>query len=59
MDEANSMELTAEDLQNVMEQNRHDLNAQLPVYSKLQAFEIQEEEFQKTPKKSIKRYLYK
>ena len=59
MDEANNMELTAEDLQNVMEQNRHDLNAQLPVYSKLQAFEIQEEEFQKTPKKSIKRYLYK
>ena len=59
MDEANSMELTAEDLQNVMEQNRQDLNAQLPVYSKLQAFEIQEEEFQKTPKKSIKRYLYK
>ena len=59
IDEANSMELTAEDLQNVMEQNRQDLNAQLPVYSKLQAFEIQEEEFQKTPKKSIKRYLYK
>ena len=59
MDEANSMELTAEDLQNVMEQNRQELNAQLPVYSKLQAFEIQEEEFQKTPKKSIKRYLYK
>ena len=59
MDEANSMELTAEDLQNVMEQNRQELNAQLPVYSKLQAFEIHEEEFQKTPKKSIKRYLYK
>ena len=59
MDEANSMELTAEDLQNVMEQNRQELNAQLPVYSKLQAFEILEEEFQKTPKKSIKRYLYK
>ena len=59
IDEANSMELTAEDLQNVMEQNRQELNAQLPVYSKLQAFEIQEEEFQKTPKKSIKRYLYK
>ena len=59
MDEANSMELTTEDLQNVMEQNRQELNAQLPVYSKLQAFEIQEEEFQKTPKKSIKRYLYK
>ena len=34
-------------------------NRVLPVYSKLQAFEIQEEEFMKTPKRSIKRYLYK
>ncbi len=59
MDEANNMGLTEEDLINVMEQNRQELNAQLPVYSKLQAFELQEEEFQKTPKKSIKRYLYK
>jgi long-chain acyl-CoA synthetase len=53
------MELTQEDLENVMEQNRQELNAVLPVYSKLQAFELQEEEFQKTPKRSIKRYLYK
>ena len=59
MDEARSMDFSAEDIENVMEQNRQELNAQLPVYSKLQAFEIQDEEFQKTPKKSIKRYLYK
>ena len=59
MEEAKSMELTQEDLENVMEQNRQELNAVLPVYSKLQAFELQEEEFQKTPKRSIKRYLYK
>lgn len=59
MDEANDMQLTSEDLQNVMEQNRQELNAQLPIYSKLQAIELQDEEFQKTPKKSIKRYLYK
>ena len=59
MDEAKSMGFSREDLENVMEQNRQDLNAQLPVYSKIQAFEIQEREFQKTPKKSIKRYLYK
>ncbi|MBP1541333.1 MAG: AMP-binding protein [Prevotella sp.] len=58
-DELKSMGLGEEDLLNVMEQNRQELNAQLPVYSKLQAFEIQEEEFIKTPKKSIKRYLYK
>ena len=59
MDEVKNMELTADDLAMAMEQNRQELNAQLPVYSKLQAFELQEEEFQKTPKKSIKRYLYK
>ena len=59
MDEVKAMGLSLEDLESVMEQNRQALNAQLPVYSKLQAFELQEEEFQKTPKKSIKRYLYK
>jgi long-chain acyl-CoA synthetase len=59
MDEVNSMGFGQEELEQVMEQNRRELNAQLPVYSKLQAFELQEEEFQKTPKKSIKRYLYK
>jgi len=59
MDEVKNMNLAQEDLEGVMEQNRQELNAQLPVYSKLQAFELQEEEFQKTPKKSIKRYLYK
>ena len=41
-----------------MEQNRQELNAILPVYSKLASFEIREDEFEKTPKKSIKRYLY-
>ena len=59
MEEVKNMALTAEDLTVAMEQNRQELNAQLPAYSKLQAFELQEEEFQKTPKKSIKRYLYK
>ncbi len=59
MDEANAMGFTQEDLNNIMEQNRQELNNGLPVYSKIQAFELQEEEFQKTPKKSIKRYLYK
>ena len=54
MEEVHNMGLTQEDLQ-----NRQELNAQLPVYSKLQAFELHEEEFEKTPKKSIKRYLYK
>ena len=41
-----------------MEQNRQELNAVMPAYCKLSAIRIQEEEFEKTPKKSIKRYLY-
>lgn len=35
------------------------LNQELPAYSKLASFQIFEDEFEKTPKHSIKRYLYK
>ena len=59
MDEAKSMGFSEQDLQSIMEQNRQELNQALPVYCKIHAFEIQKDEFQKTPKKSIKRYLYK
>ena len=58
-DEASAMGLSADDLKNVMEQNRQELNNILPVYSKIAEVVIKEEEFEKTPKKSIKRYLYK
>ncbi len=47
-----------DELHDVMEQNRQELNRRLPAYSRLSAMELQEEEFMKTPKKSIKRYLY-
>ena len=57
-DEAKSMNFGREDIENVMEQNRQELNEVLPAYSKLAAIRIHEEEFAKTPKKSIKRYLY-
>ncbi|MDY6205799.1 MAG: AMP-binding protein [Prevotella sp.] len=57
-EEAQAMGFTEEDLHNIMEQNRQDLNAMLPAYSKLCAIELRDEEFEKTPKKSIKRYLY-
>ena len=49
---------TTEELQHIMEQNRQELNNILPVYSRIAAIELHEEEFAKTPKKSIKRYLY-
>ena len=58
-DEARSVGFTQDDLQNIMEQNRQELNEQLPAYSRIAAIELRETEFQKTPKKSIKRYLYK
>ena len=59
LDEAKSMGFSQQDIENIMEQNRQELNASLPAYSKVQDFEIHMEEFMKTPKKSIKRYLYK
>ncbi len=59
MDEARNMGFNSEDIEGIMEQNRQDLNQTLPAYSRIQAFELQDKEFQKTPKKSIKRYLYK
>lgn len=58
-DEAKHLGFSKEDLENIMEQNRQELNTILPAYCKLSGIELQEEEFAKTPKKSIKRYLYK
>ena len=52
------VDLSQEELEAVMEQNRQTLNEQLPAYSRLSHIELHKEEFQKTPKKSIKRYLY-
>ena len=57
-DEAKSMGFSNEDLENIMEQNRQELNAVLPAYCKLSTIKLHEEEFAKTPKKSIKRFLY-
>ncbi len=58
-DEAATMRLNYSDLEGIMEQNRQELNSTQPAYCKLAAIEIVKEEFEKTPKKSIKRYLYK
>lgn len=58
LDEAESIGLTRSDIEEVMEQNRLQLNNELPAYSKLSAIRLHDEEFEKTPKKSIKRYLY-
>ena len=58
-EEAKTMGLSTYDLQKLMEENRTTINAELPAYSKITEIEIHEDEFEKTPKKSIKRYLYK
>ena len=58
MEETENMGFSREDLENIMEQNRQELNAVLPPFSKLSAIVLRDEEFEKTPKKSIKRYLY-
>ena len=57
-DEAKNMRFTQKDIENIMEQNRNQLNELLPAYEKIAEIEIQREEFEKTPKRSIKRYLY-
>ena len=57
-DDAFAHGLTNEDIERVMEENRVALNAELPAYSQLYKMKIYPEEFEKTPKKSIKRFLY-
>lgn len=46
-------------LTQVMEENRVAVNKNLPAYSQISAIELVASEFEKTPKRSIKRYLYK
>ena len=58
-DEASQLGFTNEDLAAIMDQTREELNKQLPAYCNIHSFEIHKQEFEKTPKKSIKRYLYK
>ena len=59
MDAATDLGIRHDALAQLMEQNRIHVNEQLPAYCKLAEIEIHKNEFEKTPKKSIKRYLYK
>ena len=54
-----AMDFDDNDVRGIMDENLKTLNAQLPPFCKIAAIELQKEEFQKTAKKSIKRYLYK
>lgn len=55
---ANEKGYNNDNLMEIMEENKQLLNAILPSYCRLNTIELHEEEFAKTPKRSIKRYLY-
>ena len=56
---AKSLGLNNDDIKEVMEDNIKQLNTVVAAYEKVAGFKLCEEEFEKTAKKSIKRYLYK
>ena len=58
METAHNLGLNDNDIYEIMEQNRVELNKTLPSFCKISTVKIHPEEFAKTPKKSIKRYLY-
>ena len=59
IEDKESMDFSDDDIKGIMNENLKLLNSQIPPFCKIAAIEIQNEEFQKTAKKSIKRYLYK
>lgn len=57
-DEAAKAGLDENGLRLAMEQNRKDLNAMVAAYERISGVELYKTEFEKTPKRSIKRFLY-
>lgn len=55
---ANDQHLDDAAIENIMDDNLETLNAMLPAYSKVKRYKIMDVEFEKTPKRSIKRFLY-
>lgn len=58
LDTAKQIGFSGSDLNTIMEQNRKQLNADLPAYCHLSEIRLHDSEFEKTPKRSIKRFLY-
>lgn len=50
--------ITKEALHKIVNETRKTVNQQLPAYSQIARVQVHEEEFEKTPKRSIKRFLY-
>lgn len=57
-DAVQTEKISETELPQVMEENRKKLNQELPRYEQISAFELVSEEFEKTPKKNIKRFKY-
>ena len=57
-DEIKKAHLNPSQLKDKMEENRLQLNQIVPAYARVHAIRLMGQEFEKTPKKSIKRYLY-
>lgn len=57
-DEAFAQGLNRQQLEDAIEANRVELNKILPAYSQITSVKLYPEEFEKTAKKSIKRFLY-
>ena len=58
LDAAQAAGLDTDTLKKLMNANLAKINDQLPSYSKLRSVELRDQEFEKTPKRSIKRFLY-
>jgi long-chain acyl-CoA synthetase len=58
-DETLTKRMTLEEVQKIMKANLEKLNKLIPSYSKVSNIEVQEKPFEHTPKKSIKRFMYK
>ncbi|MDR0542491.1 MAG: AMP-binding protein [Dysgonamonadaceae bacterium] len=57
-DAAQTAGLSEDDLKKIMHQNKETLNGMVAAYEKISEIQMVDAEFEKTPKKSIKRYLY-
>ncbi len=58
LEEMDEKGVTLEDLEIIMNENRLEVNTKLAIYEQIGYIELRKEEFEKTPKRSIKRYLY-
>ena len=57
-DAAKAAGLSSEDLKDTMRKNKETLNSMVASFERIAEVRLYENEFEKTPKKSIKRFLY-